>query len=121
MIFRREVGIHWSSPFPPPTVLEAYKGLSPEVLDRLLALIEQHAEANIEHLREERAEAARMHRADERQALVSVLIAFCVATLLIALCAVLAWMGYTKVAGILCGGEMAAIVGMFLYTRRRTR
>ena len=118
MVFRREVGIQWTSPFPPPNVLEAYRGLSPEVLERLLTLIERHAEENLEHARAEREEVARMHRADERQAFVCVWIAFAVAVLLILLCAALAAMGYPKIAGLLCGGEMAAIVGLFIFKRR---
>ncbi|MGN1324891.1 MAG: hypothetical protein ACI4YA_00890 [Candidatus Spyradenecus sp.] len=112
-------GVKWTSPLPPPSVLAAYKEISPEVLERLLTLIEEQAHFNCDYLRTNQAERSKVNRADERMYFFGKACALIVALAGFVLSGCLAYWGYPKIAALLCGGELAALIGGFLYVSHR--
>ena len=113
--------IQWTSPLPPPNVLQQYSNISPETLNTLCRVLEERNRHN--NLQEERAQELSFQSklAEECTArmqycfmlfgkLVGALVAFGG----FALCAFALYFGYAKIAFILGGGELTILVALFV-------
>lgn len=121
----RVASLQWSSPLPPPQVMGDYAKASPDLVPALLRIVESQ---NAHHCEMERmaCESQLSVRLAEERTKRWELLAYCVgktlaATIAIAgfaLCGYFVARGNPKLASLLCGGELSALVALFFRSRR---
>lgn len=117
--------LQWSSPLPPPQVMSAYMEASPDLVASLLHIIERQNEHHCEMERENLEAQCTIRLREEgtkRLEVVAFLFGKVIAAVIaiagFALCGYFARLGYPKLATLLCGGELAGLVALFLRSRK---
>lgn len=124
-IKKRLSAVQWSSPLPPPDILEAYSRISPDLLSAIVRIIEGRNTHNSAMESSAQLKQYSVRMAEERTKRISILaflLGKCVAALIalagFALCGYFVRLGYPKLAALLCSGELAVLVALFMKSRQ---